>query len=204
MSLIAKDTTGEKFPKLPLPESGTTQAVCCAVWDLGNQLSTFKNDDGSDKYQHKIYIAWEIAEKINEPESEYHGKPYMLKKKYTLSLGEKANLRHDLESWRGKPFTEAELKNGIDVYSLYGINCLLGIKHEVDRKDPTKIYANVSAILPPMKGSEKLVPVRAKDDPAPKWVQEQVNLPEPTTQESADAFPMPASADVGDGENVPY
>jgi hypothetical protein len=193
MSLIAKDTTGEKFPKLPLPESGTTQAVCCAVWDLGNQLSTFKNDDGSDKYQHKIIIAWEIVEKINAPESEYNGKPYMLNKKYTLSLGEKANLRKDLESWRGKPFTEAELRNGFDVQGLYGINCLLGIKHEADRNDPTKIYANVSAILPPMKGSEKLVPFRAKDEAAPKWVQEKVNLPtEPTTQESADAFPSSA------------
>ena len=201
--IIAKDTTGDKFPKLPLPESGTTQAVCCAVWNLGMQLSTFKNEDGSDKYQHKIIIAWEIAEKINAPESEYHGKPYMLNKKYTLSLGEKANLRKDLESWRGKPFTEAEVKNGFAVDALYGVNCLLGIKHEADRNDPTKIYANVSAILPPMKNSEKLVPDRAKDEAAPKWVQEKVNLPEPTTQESADAFPS-AGPDIGDGENIPY
>ena len=172
MSIIAKDTTGDKFPKLPLPESGTTQAVCCAVWDLGMQLSTFKNEDGSDKYQHKIIIAWEIAEKINAPDSEYHGKPYMLNKKYTLSLGEKANLRKDLESWRGKPFTADEIQNGFDVEGLYGINCLIGIKHESDKKDPSIVYANVTAILPPTKGMDKLIPVRTKDELAPKWVLE--------------------------------
>lgn len=174
MSLIAKDTTGEKFPQLPLPEAGTTQAVCCAVWDLGLQLSSFKNEDGSDKHQHKIMIAWEVVEKINAPESEYHGKPYMLKKTYTLSLGEKANLRKDLESWRGIPFNDAELKNGFDIEKLYGVNCFLGIKHEPDRKDDTKIYANVTAILPLPKGTEKINPLRTREEPAPKWVLEKM------------------------------
>ncbi len=186
MSLIAKDSTGDKFPKLPLPEAGTTQAVCCAVWDLGMQLSTFKNDDGSDKYQHKIIIAWEVTERINAPESEYHGKPYMLNKKYTLSLGEKANLRKDLESWRGQPFTEAELLNGFDLEKLYGVNCYIGIKHEADKKDASKIYANVTAILPTPKGTEKIVPLRARDEPPPKWVAEKVNLP-PMPEPSEDS-----------------
>ena len=170
MPLIAKDTSGDKFPKLPLPEAGTTQAVCCAVWDLGLQPSSFKNEDGSDKYQHKIIIAWEIAEKINAPESEYHGKPYMLNKKYTLSLGEKANLRKDLESWRGVPFTAEDLQNGFDVEKLYGVNCYLGIKHEPDRNDPSKVYANVTAILPPPKGTEKIIPLRTREEAPPKWV----------------------------------
>ena len=192
MPLIAKDTSGDKFPKLPLPEAGTTQAVCCAVWDLGLQLSSFKNEDGSDKYQHKIIVAWEIAEKINAPESEYHGKPYMLNKKYTLSLGEKSNLRKDLESWRGKPFTEAELKNGFDIENLYGINCLIGIKHEPDKKDASIVYANVTAILPPTKGMEKIVPIRARYEQPPKWVLEKMSQAvsvEPTSAESDEAYP---------------
>jgi len=192
MPLIAKDTSGDKFPKLPLPEAGTTQAVCCAVWDLGLQLSSFKNEDGSDKYQHKIIVAWEIAEKINAPESEYHGKPYMLNKKYTLSLGEKSNLRKDLESWRGKPFTEAELKNGFDIENLYGINCLIGIKHEPDKNNASIVYANVTAILPPTKGMEKIVPIRARDEQPPKWVLEKMSQAvsvEPTSAESDEAYP---------------
>ena len=169
--LIAKDNSESKFTKLPLPEAGTTQAVCCAVWDLGLQKTSFA---GEEKVQHKIIIAWEITEKINAPESEYNGKPYMLNKKYTLSLGEKANLRKDLASWRGIPFTEDELKNGFDLDKLYGANCYIGIKHEPDRIDPKKVYANVTAILPIPKGLAKITPLRARDEAPPKWVQEKM------------------------------
>jgi hypothetical protein len=190
MSIIAKANNEREFARLPLPEPGTTQAVCCGVWDLGLQKSMFKNQDGSDKYQHKIIIAWEIDEKINEPSSEYNGKPYMLNKKYTLSLGEKANLRKDLESWRGKPFTAEEIANGFDVEKLYGINCFLGVTHEADKNDASKVYANVSAILPLPRNTPKIEPVRGKDEAPPKWVQEkqaQAVQPEP---EPADDFPF--------------
>ena len=197
--LIAKDTTGDKFPKLPLPEAGTTQAVCCAVWDLGLQKTTYM---GEEKIQHKIIVAWEVTEKINAPESEYHGKPYMLNKKYTLSLSEKANLRKDLESWRGLPFSEAELKNGFDLEKLYGVNCLVGIKHEPDRKDPSIVYANITAILPLTKGTEKITPLRTRDEPPPKWVIEKIAqaiVLEPM-QDAAEDFPFGNPSE----DNIPY
>jgi hypothetical protein len=191
MSIIAKPNDGKEFAKLPLPEAGTVQAVCCAVWDLGLQLSNFKNEDGSNKYQHKVIIAWEIAEKINQPDSEYHGKPYMMNKKYTLSLGEKANLRKDLDSWRGKPFTEDELKNGFDLEKLIGVNCFIGIKHEADRNDASKVYANVTAILPLPKNTPKIEAVRARDEAPPKWVQEkQAQAVQPTPEPEDDPFPF--------------
>jgi hypothetical protein len=170
--LIAKDNSESKFAKLPLPEAGTTQAVCCAVWDLGLQKTSY---NGKEKIQHKIIIAWEITEKINAPESEYNGKPYMLNKKYTLSLGDKANLRKDLESWRGLPFSSDELQNGFDIEKLYDANCYIGIKHEPDRNDASKVYANVTAILPIPKSMEKITPLRARDEPPPKWVQEKIS-----------------------------
>lgn len=187
MPIIAKDTTSE-FPKLPLPEAGTVQAVCCAVWDLGLQKTSF---NGKEKVQHKIIIAWEIEQKIDAPDSEYHGKPYMLNKKYTLSLGEKANLRKDLESWRGVKFSDAEITNGFDVEKLYGINCLIGVTHEPDKNDPAKVYARVTSILPPVKGMEKLIPVRAKDELPPKWVQEQqAQALQPEVDPELDPFPF--------------
>jgi hypothetical protein len=200
--LIAKDNSESKFAKLPLPEPGTTQAVCCAVWDLGLQKSSYM---GEEKIQHKIIVAWEIAEKINVPESEYNGKPYMLTRKYTLSLGDKANLRKDLESWRGKPFSTEELQTGIDLEKLYGVNCLLGIKHEADRNDASKVYANVTAILPLQKGTEKIVPLRTREEPPPKWVLEKIQqaLPDPN---AADDFPgfLDDAPYTGDEENPPH
>jgi hypothetical protein len=183
--LIAKDTSGE-FPKLPLPEAGTTQAVCCAVWDLGLQKATYM---GKEKIQHKIIIAWEITEKINAPDSEYHGKPYMLNKRYTLSLGDKANLRKDLESWRGKPFNADELAKGFDLEKLYGVNCLLGIKHVPDSKDASIIYANVSAILPTQKSMPNIQPLRTREEPPPKWVIEKQAQAVKVADEINDPFP---------------
>lgn len=167
MAIIAKDAPMER---LKLPEAGTVQGVCCAVWDLGLQLSFFKTEDGKDKHQHKVVIAWELSELINDPESDYNGLPYMLSKSYTLSLNEKANLRKDLESWRGTPFTEETIADGFDLEKLIGANCLMGVTHT--QKPNGNTYANISAILPLPKGTAKIKQVRAAAEPAPKWVQE--------------------------------
>ena len=170
MPIIAKNN-GNNFPKFPLPESGTVQAVCCGVWDLGMQKTEYK---GETKVQHKIIIAWEIAQLIDAPDSEYHGKPYMLNKKYTLSLYENSSLRKDLESWRGKPFTAEEIEHGFDVEKLYGVNCYIGIKHEPAKNDVSKVYANVSAILPLPKGVDKIASIRTREEPPPTWVIEKM------------------------------
>jgi hypothetical protein len=63
-------------------------------------------------------------------------------KKYTLSLGKKANLRSDLESWRGKAFTPEDLK-GFDIGQLLGAACMVTIKHD---KKGEKTYANVASV----------------------------------------------------------
>ena len=190
MPIIAQDN-GSKFPKLPLPEAGTVQAVCCGVWDLGLQKSVFQ---GTEKIQHKIVVAWEIDEKIDAPDSEYHGKPYMLSKKYKLSLNEQANLRRDLESWRGKPFTADDVSHGFDVERLYGVNCLIGITHEPSKANPATVYANVTAILPLPKNMEKIQPLRTRDEEPPKWVLEiQAQAIDPYAE--GDPFDYPASTD---------
>jgi len=180
MAIIAKASEGN-FKKLALPEAGTTQAVCCGVWDLGLQESTFNNET---KVQHKIVIAWELEQLIDDPESEYNGKPYMLSNKYTLSLDDRSNLHRDLVAWRGKPFTEEEVKKGFDCTNLYGINCLLSVIH---KETPTGTYANISAIMPPTKGMAKMTPVRGKDEAPPKWVE---------TLKAQAVEPMPAGADA--------
>ena len=186
MPIVAKAENDKEFEKFPLPEAGTVQAVCAGVWDLGNQVSTW---DGIEKVQHKCVIAWELAQLIDAPENEYHGQPYMLSKRYTVSLYENSNLRKDLESWRGAPFDAATIASGFDIETLYGVNCLLGVAHEQGRKDPSKTYANVTAILKLPKGMEAMKPVRAKDEAPPKWV---VDL------QAQSVEPVPVGADADD------
>ena len=53
--------------------TGTFQAVCYAVWDIGMQKTVY---NGKEKEQHKVIIAWEL-DKIIENDGEYKGKRYV-------------------------------------------------------------------------------------------------------------------------------
>ena len=147
-----------------LVSAGTHEAVCCAVWDLKRQAQVWNNQE---KIMKKVIIAWEIAETIKDVKSKNHGKRLVISKKYTNSLGDKTNLRKDLESWRGRAFTKEEL-NKFDLERLIGINCLLSIVHNAKND---KIYSNISAVMKAMKGKEKMVPENLKDF-CPGWVKD--------------------------------
>ena len=152
MAIIA--TSGESKTFMPAP-AGVTQAVCVDVIDKGIVEVTWQ---GKTKQQHKIDIAWQIDEARDD------GKPFLVFKRYTLSLSEKANLRKDLESWRGRPFTRDE-ELGFDVETVLGANCLLNVQHNT-RADKT--YANVVAVMPLAKGMQKIAVrdyVRVQDRP---------------------------------------
>ena len=129
-------------------EEGMHHAVCYAVYDLGTQ-----RNDKFNKSERKIAVVWELPEQRIELERD--GVTVELarskSKKYTLSLHKKANLRKDLESWRGQSFTEVELE-GFDITKLLGINCMMQIIHE---KKDDKTYANIASIVPLMKNMEK-------------------------------------------------
>lgn len=152
MAIMATAGDGKTFE--PAPE-GVHQGVCVDVVDLGVLDVTWQ---GQSKKQHKINIAWQIAEHRSD------GKPFLVFKRYTLSLSEKANLRKDLESWRGRAFTRDE-ELGFDVESVIGANCLLNVQHH---ESGGKTYANVVSIMPLVKGMPKITAsdyVRKKDRP---------------------------------------
>lgn len=117
----------------PAP-AGTHAAVCCDVVDLGELKVEYQ---GKAKTQHKIKIVWQIDELRDD------GAPHRVAKRYTLSLHEKSALRKDLEGWRGKPFTEEELK-GFDVEVLISKPALLNVIHK-DSNGST--FANVMGIM---------------------------------------------------------
>jgi len=140
MPIVAKSGTDYK----PAP-AGTHSAVCVDVVDLGILAVTYA---GETKEQHKIEIVWQIAEDRDD------GKPYTIKRRYTCSLHEKASLRRDLESWRGKPFTDEECQ-GFDIEVLIGVPCMLGVVHNTTAKGT---FANPSAIMQLPKGMPKIAP----------------------------------------------
>jgi hypothetical protein len=159
MPIIA--TVGSDSQTFTPAPAGVHQAVCVDIVDLGIVEVTWQ---GKTKQQHKINIAWQI----DEPRDDV--KPYLVFKRYTLSLSEKATLRKDLESWRGKKFTRDE-EMGFDVETVLGANCLLNIQHNTVGD---KTYANVVSIMPLVKGMPKIA---ARD-----YVRKQDRQPEQPSQ----------------------
>jgi hypothetical protein len=177
---IASSNTGNFSP---VPE-GVQHAICYSVIDIGTQPSF-----GNFPARRKVKIVWELPnEKIEVKSKDGHGTvqmPRAISKDYTLSTDRKANLRHDLESWRGKPFTADEIK-AFDVGTIIGANCQLSVVHKPSA-DGTKIYANIAAIMPLAKGMVKLSPENKtlvydipSDGPIafpvdmPEWIQNQI------------------------------
>jgi len=117
----------------PVP-AGTHHAVCYGIIAVGTQPS--------EKFtpRQKIVVCFEIpSERITIKDQDL---PRGISKRYTLSLNEKSSLRKDLQSWRGKPFTQEEL-NGFDVSKVIGSNCLISVLHS-DRAG--SVYADISGI----------------------------------------------------------
>ena len=141
MPIIA--TAGADSQSFTPAPAGVHQAVCVDIVDLGIVEVTWQ---GKTKQQHKVNVAWQIDELRDD------GKPYLVFKRYTLSLNEKASLRKDLEAWRGRKFTRDE-EMGFDVENLLGANCLLNIQHNTVGD---KTYANVASIMPLAKGMQKI------------------------------------------------
>ena len=103
-------------------DAGTYPARCIKVIDLGTQHGEYL---GIAQIKKQVLITFELPTELIES-GEWAGSPYSISKFYTASLGEKATLRHDLEAWRGRPFTEEELK-GFDLQNVLGKPCMVSV-----------------------------------------------------------------------------
>lgn len=106
---------------------------------------------GEKKILHKVRIGWELPTEMRVFDKEKGEQPLVIDKEYTLSMNEKANLRKDLKSWRGKDFTEDEARS-FDITKLIGAPCMLNIIHKPSKKDPSKVYEEIAGITPMPKG----------------------------------------------------
>lgn len=139
MSFYVEDKGGN-FERCP---PGMHLARCYRIIDLGTQKSEYM---GQTKYLHKIMLGWEIhgTDDSGQPLRMKDGRPFAIFKNYTLSWSEKANLRLDLQAWRGKPFTQEEMRK-FDLKNVLGAWCMLNII-ETDRDGKT--YTNVNGVTP--------------------------------------------------------
>ena len=131
MGRYAKDTGGSNFTPAP---AGTHIARCFRLTDIGTHHS---ENQGKPNVRNQVIVEWELPNELMDVGEEK--KPATVSKFYTNSLSEKANLRKDLEAWRGRQFTEDELQK-FDLMAILGKPCMVTVIHETkDGKTRAKV-----------------------------------------------------------------
>ncbi len=173
MPLIVKESENHFEPAPP----GLHRAVCVDVVDMGLLESPFG-------VKHKIKEVWQTEARNKDKER------FQVRQVYTASLADGSNLRRDLESWRGRPFTGEELK-GFDIEKLLGVNCQISVSHATSKKGRT--FAKLTAVVPADKKAQKLLPEKYEREP---WADEKASEPIPVEPE--------VIGDEGDDPTTPF
>lgn len=141
MSLTARDSGGGSFtPVAP----GMHLARCYRIVDMGTQKSEYQ---GKVNHLQKVMIQFEVhGEDDNGNELvTAKGEPMSISKNFTLSLAEKATLRKDLQTWRGRDFTSDELR-GFELKNVLGAWAMITAAKSVGNNG--KDYTNIVSINP--------------------------------------------------------
>jgi len=151
MGLVAKESGGGGGTFTPVPP-GMYLARCYRIVDLGTQKSEYQ---GQVKNLKKFMLQFEVHGDDDEgsPLVTAKGEPMSISKNFTLSLAEKATLRKDLETWRGRPFTENE-RAGFQLENLLGVWAMISVIKALgkDQKEYTNI-ANINSVPKAMKAN---------------------------------------------------
>ena len=202
---VAKEKGGD-FTPLP---AGSHISRCFAVVSLGTQQNPMF------PASFKVMLMFEVPGERIKVDNE--DRPMVIQKEYTLSLSEKANLRHDLESWRGRQFTKQELE-GFEVEKVLGQPCMLSVIQKTTGKGKT--YGAISGISGLPKGVQcppafhKTIHFEIEDGKAeaynalPDWIKKKIDACEewihPIAAEPPPAEPEPDFVPDDGGNDVPF
>jgi hypothetical protein len=139
MSLVAKASASSTFTPVP---PGTYLARCYRIVDLGTQKSEYL---GTIKHLPKVMLQFEVhgEDDRGAPLVTSKGEPMTISKNFTLSLAEKATLRKDLVSWRGRDFTKDEL-DGFELKNVLGAWAMISVTKTLGTNG--KEYTNIANI----------------------------------------------------------
>lgn len=144
MAIIATNKGGN-FEPVP---AGMHVARCIAMYHVGTIKEMYL---GEEKIGNKVILTWELPNVKHVFDEAKGEEARVISKEYTLSMNEKANLRKDLDSWRGTAFTEEEAKE-FDVSQLLGVECMIQVIHKKTKAGNTN--AKVNVITPTADGTE--------------------------------------------------
>lgn len=133
-TMIAKGTDA----KYRAHDEGQFVGQCVDLIDLGEKVQDFPGS--------KPYLAQTCALVFRTGERNEETGDYIdIAREFTVSMGEKANLRAFLQQWRGKPYTAEQITAGVPLHKLVGNFALLTVAHRTSGKGRT--YANITACV---------------------------------------------------------
>jgi hypothetical protein len=138
--MFVPEPNGQNFTP---PPAGSHAAICYRFIDLGTQMVEWK---GASKTQRKVLLGWELPNELMED-----GRPFTITRRYTWSMSDKSNLRHDLEAWRGRAFSQDDFAGPLrfNIKNILGKACMLSIVQ--DERDGN-VYANLKSVSALPKG----------------------------------------------------
>lgn len=150
MDVISKEYCHDEG-RPPVPQ-GIYLARCYGIIDLGTQKTTHL---GGTKHLNEVMLQFELHD-VGEAGGQLftaNGKSMSISKSFTLSLAEKATLRKDIQTWRGREFTPDELR-GFQLKSVLGEWALISVVNAMDQNghDCTSI-ATIMPVPPQVRQS---------------------------------------------------
>lgn len=200
MGRYASDSGGS-FTPAPI---GTHVARCVRLVDLGTQHGEYK---GQPTRRNQVLVTWELPDEIIEVDGKEM--PVTTSRFYTNSLGEQANLRRDLEGWRGRAFTDDELHQ-FDLMNILGKPCMLTVVGGDNGK--TKV-ASVSGLPKSVQCPPQINPSfafwldefdQAKFDELSDGIKKIIEKSEEWASVQNGGAPTPAPANVNAEEDIPF
>jgi hypothetical protein len=182
---------------------GTHVAVCNMIADMGEQ-------DGPYGIKHQVYLRFEVPGeryKYTDDEGKEHEGPRNIGKTYTYSLNEKATLRRDLESWRGKAFSDSELMDAAG-NPIYDISKVVTLPCQISVVKSESGSAKIASVIglpkgfpvPPIEGEAIVYDGDNQHNfgKLPEWLQKAIN------KQPVDDSKGHADQDIPFNDDVPF
>jgi hypothetical protein len=173
-------------PLEPCPE-GRHPIVCVDIFKTDPEEQTY---DGVTKLYEKVMLVFQVFPEDGSRDSK--GKPFQVERKFTWSLDPQSKLRPTLERWRGRDFTEEELKR-FDLLKLKGVSAWGSIVHNTR-------FVNIQDIEPYLDNNGKALPGLKLE----AYIRRNYKKPKKQTASTESATTTPSPSSSGDNKWMPF
>lgn len=140
-------TAPVKTSNFELPPTGTHIARLVWLVDVGTRV-----DEIYHKEKRQIFWMFELPNELMSPDENGVQHPFSVSQFLTRSMSEKANLRKELEGWRGQAFTDKQAEQ-FDISTVVNVPAFINVIHK-PKHNSKDMKAEIASISRLPKGME--------------------------------------------------